>query len=53
MDVFCEICGHPYDSRDPGVRFLNVDRAWTCADEGLCFDRRAMQLLDKETSREG
>ena len=51
MDVFCEICRKRWDQRDPGVTWLNVDRAWTCTDETLCFDRRAMQQLDQEAGR--
>ena len=44
--VFCEVCGHGWDERDPGVRYLNIDRAWTCADEAECFERRALATLD-------
>jgi hypothetical protein len=51
MDVFCEICGHRYDQRCPAVRYLAFDRAWTCTDEGLCFERRAMRLLDEEVGQ--
>jgi hypothetical protein len=40
--VTCEICGWRWDERDPGVRYLFIDRAWTCADEAECFERRAM-----------
>jgi hypothetical protein len=50
MDVFCEICGHRWDSRDPDVTYWHGDGAWECADEGLCFERRAMRLLDEEVS---
>ena len=44
--VFCGICGHGWDERDPGVRYLNIDREWTCTDEGMCFGRRALATLD-------
>lgn len=46
MDVFCDICGKQWDMRDPGVnRFTSV---WECADESLCFERKAMNSLDAE-----
>jgi hypothetical protein len=45
VNVYCEICGKEWDSRDPDVFWLNIDRAWFCADEGLCFERRAMASL--------
>ena len=38
-EVFCEICGHGWDERSPDVRWLNIDRAWTCTDEAECFTR--------------
>ena len=40
--VYCHICGLGWDQADPAVRWLNIDRAWSCADEAACFDRRAM-----------
>jgi rubredoxin len=40
--VTCEICGWVWDERDPGVRWLNIDWAWSCADEAECFERRAI-----------
>jgi rubredoxin len=40
--VTCEICGWVWDERDTvNVRWLNIDRAWTCTDEAECFGRRA------------
>ena len=48
MNVFCTICGHCWDSRDPGVRYLYGDCVWECADEGACFERKAMTDLDRE-----
>ena len=39
--VFCDICGHGWDERDPGVMFLYGDHAWVCYDEVPCFERRA------------
>ena len=51
MDVFCDICGHRWDSRDPGVRYLYGDGRWECDDEPACFTRRAMQAgLDQVTA---
>lgn len=44
MDVWCAICGHRWDSLDPGVRFVYGDGRWECYDEDLCFGRRAIQL---------
>lgn len=40
MDVWCEICGHKWDSRDPGVRYLYGGGCWECFDEAQCFARR-------------
>lgn len=37
--VYCGICGHGWDERDPEVRFLFIDREWTCSDETACFER--------------
>ena len=39
MDVFCEICGTRWDSRDPGVRYIYGDGRWECYDEVACFAR--------------
>jgi rubredoxin len=39
--VYCEVCGHGWDERSPEVRWLNIDRAWTCTDESACFERAA------------
>lgn len=48
MDVFCEICGYRWDSRDPGVQFIHGDGLWECHDEAQCFGRRLIQrVLDK------
>lgn len=48
MTAACSICGKVWDMRDPGVRYLYGDGSWECAEEGLCFDRRAMRALDAE-----
>lgn len=39
MDVWCEICGHKWDSLNPAVRFVYGDGRWECADEVQCFAR--------------
>lgn len=45
MNVFCQICGMKWDSRDPGVRYLYGDDQWECYDEGPCFERhRALNV---------
>ena len=44
MDVWCEICGHCWDSLDPGVRFIHGDGRWECYDETQCFARRSMRV---------
>lgn len=41
VSAFCDICGKGYDMRDPAIRWLAIDGAWTCADEVACFDRKA------------
>jgi hypothetical protein len=41
-DVFCSICGHQWDMRDPGVSYRYMDAVWECHDESLCFERKAM-----------
>jgi hypothetical protein len=43
VDVWCEICGHQWDSRDPGVRYIYGDGRWECYDEAQCFGRRAIR----------
>lgn len=53
MDVFCAICGQKWDMRD----LVNVRRIWgedhyECTDEGLCFERKAMNALAEEMTRE-
>ena len=40
MNVYCSICGHAYDMRDPGIT-LHPGPEWDCADESACFDRAA------------
>jgi hypothetical protein len=47
----CEICGHRWDMRDPGITLVWGDMAWECTDESACFERKAMAALDAE--REG
>jgi hypothetical protein len=42
MNVWCEICGHWYDARDPAVRFVYGDGRWECQDETQCFSRVAI-----------
>lgn len=39
--VTCGICGARYDECSPDVRWLNIDREWSCTDEAACFGRRA------------
>ena len=39
--VRCHICGKRYSYLDPNVIPLAIDRAWSCADESACFERRA------------
>ena len=46
MDAFCSICGHRWDTRDPGVRYIYGEGTWECTDEGLCFDRKPMAAAD-------
>ena len=43
VNVTCDICAKVWDSRDPGVRWLNIDGVWSCADETQCFARQSMQ----------
>jgi hypothetical protein len=43
MDVWCEICGKRWDSRDPAVRYWYIGDEWACDDESACFDRRSAQ----------
>lgn len=51
MDAFCSICGHRWDTRDPGVRYIYSEGTWECTDEGLCFDRRALNSLEGDAAR--
>ena len=41
MDVFCEICGKKWDSRDPAVSYIYGDGRWECYSEVECFARYA------------
>lgn len=51
MEVTCSICGQRYDMRDPGIRRIWGEDTWECAEEGPCFDRRAMAHLTEGTNR--
>lgn len=55
--VYCHICGKEYDARDPSVRWLAFDRAWSCEDEPQCFARldirRAIDRVNAELEAQG
>ena len=43
MDVWCQICGHKWDARDPGIRYLYGDGHYECFDEVQCFGRLSIR----------
>ena len=44
MNVWCEICGKQWDSRDHGIRYWYGEGDWSCDDTVACFDRLHAQF---------
>ncbi len=46
MDAYCQICGKQWDARDPGITYWYGTGTWECTEEGPCFDRRLMAVME-------